>query len=98
MGRWRGCCAEISGIMEVSVKNKFFTRKFVPAVQIRRLRKGMVIEMELYRRVKKSKFPWLLFYIGLTIELLIVLVDKSNYINPFGLCVATAVQLQSMAL
>ncbi len=65
------------------MKNKFFTRKFVPAAQIRRLRKGMVIEMELYRRVKKSKFPWLLFYIGLTIELLIVLVDKSNYINPF---------------
>lgn len=38
--------------------------------------------MELYRKIKSSKFPWFLFYIGLTIELLIVIVDKSNYINP----------------
>lgn len=38
--------------------------------------------MELYRKIKSSKFPWLLFYIGLTVELLIVIVDKSNYINP----------------
>lgn len=38
--------------------------------------------MELYRRIKSGKFPWLLFYIGLTIELLIVIIDKSNYINP----------------
>lgn len=38
--------------------------------------------MELYRKLKRSKLPWLLFYIGLTIELLIVIVDKSNYINP----------------
>ena len=29
------------------MKNKFFTRKFVPAAQIRRLRKGMVIKMRL---------------------------------------------------
>jgi len=29
------------------VKNKFFTRKFAPAAQIRRLRKGMVISMKL---------------------------------------------------
>ncbi len=28
------------------MKNKFFTHKFVPAAQIRRLRKGMVIKME----------------------------------------------------
>ena len=38
--------------------------------------------MELYRRIKSGKLPWLLFYIGLTIELLIVIIDKSNYINP----------------
>ena len=31
--------------MKISVKNKFFTRKFVPAAQIRRLRKGIVINM-----------------------------------------------------
>lgn len=39
--------------------------------------------MELYRHIKSSKLPWFIFYIGLTIELLIVIVDKSNYINPF---------------
>lgn len=38
--------------------------------------------MELYRSIKKSRLPWFLFYAGLTIELLIVIVDKSNYINP----------------
>lgn len=38
--------------------------------------------MELYRNMKKSKLPWFLFYIGLTIELLIVIIDKSNYTNP----------------
>ena len=38
--------------------------------------------MELYRRVKDGKVPWYLFYIGLTIELLIVIVDKSSYTNP----------------
>jgi len=26
--------------------------------------------------------PWYLFYIGLTMELIIVIVDKSNYTNP----------------
>lgn len=30
----------------------------------------------------KKKIPQLLFYIGLTIELAIVIIDKSNYINP----------------
>ena len=38
--------------------------------------------MELYRSIKKSRLPWFLFYIGLSIELLIVIIDKSNYINP----------------
>lgn len=38
--------------------------------------------MELYRRVKRGKVPWYLFYIGLTIELLIVVIDKSNCTNP----------------
>lgn len=37
---------------------------------------------QLYRNAKKSRLPWLLFYAGLTIELLIVIIDKSNYINP----------------
>lgn len=37
----------------------------------------------IYRRLRdESPFPRLLFYIGLTIELLMVIVDKSNYINP----------------
>lgn len=37
----------------------------------------------LYRRLRdESRIPWLLFYLGLTIELLIVIVDKSNYTNP----------------
>lgn len=39
--------------------------------------------MEFYRKLKKSRVPWYLFYGGLTIELLIVIVDKSNLINPF---------------
>ncbi len=39
--------------------------------------------MEFYRKLKKSRLPWYLFYGGLTIELLIVVVDKSNLINPF---------------
>lgn len=38
--------------------------------------------MELYRNLKKSRLPWFLFYTGLTIELLMVIVDKSNYTNP----------------
>lgn len=38
--------------------------------------------MEFYKKVWKLKIPQLLFYIGLTIELGIVIIDKSNYINP----------------
>lgn len=38
--------------------------------------------LERYRSLKKSRLPWFLFYAGLTIELLIVIIDKSNYINP----------------
>lgn len=38
--------------------------------------------MEFYNKVWKIKIPQLLFYIGLTIELGIVIIDKSNYINP----------------
>lgn len=38
--------------------------------------------MDLYRKVWKRKIPQMLFYFGLTIELLIVIIDKSNYINP----------------
>lgn len=37
---------------------------------------------EIYHNIKKSRLPWFLFYAGLTIELLIAIVDKSNYINP----------------
>lgn len=38
---------------------------------------------DLYRRLRnESHLPRLLFYIGLTIELLMVIVDKSNYTNP----------------
>ncbi len=52
------------------MKNGFFTRKFVPAAQIRRLRKGMVINMELKitdnnfeAEVKESNLPVLVdFY------------------------------------
>lgn len=37
----------------------------------------------LYKRLRdESRIPGFLFYLGLTIELLIVIVDKSNYINP----------------
>lgn len=38
--------------------------------------------LERYRSIKKSRLPWFLFYAGLTIELLIVIIDKSNYTNP----------------
>ena len=38
--------------------------------------------MEWYRKMKNSRIPWFLFYAGLTIELIIVIIDKSNYINP----------------
>lgn len=37
---------------------------------------------DLYHGMWKRKVPQLLFYIGLTIELGMVIVDKSNYINP----------------
>lgn len=38
---------------------------------------------DLYRRLRdESPVPRFLFYIGLTIELLMVIIDKSNYINP----------------
>lgn len=38
---------------------------------------------DIYRRLREeSPVPRLAFYIGLTIELLMVIIDKSNYINP----------------
>lgn len=37
---------------------------------------------DFYHGMWKRKIPQLLFYIGLTIELGMVIVDKSNYINP----------------
>lgn len=37
----------------------------------------------LYRRLREeSRIPWFLFCAGLTIELLVVIVDKSSYTNP----------------
>lgn len=36
----------------------------------------------LYGILWKHRIPQLLFYIGLSIELMIVIIDKSNYINP----------------
>lgn len=47
----------------------------------KRVRKDGYV-MELYRKGKKSRLPWYLFYAGLTIELLIVIIDKSNFVNP----------------
>lgn len=38
--------------------------------------------MEFYNKVWKRKIPQLVFYIGLSIELGIVIIDKSSYINP----------------
>ena len=38
--------------------------------------------MEYYRKIRGSRLPWYLFYTGFTMELLIVILDKSNYINP----------------
>ena len=38
--------------------------------------------IELYRSIKKSRLPGFVFYIGLTAELLIVIIDKSSLINP----------------
>ncbi|MCX4338444.1 MAG: hypothetical protein OSJ72_02250 [Lachnospiraceae bacterium] len=38
---------------------------------------------DLYRRLRdESPLPRLIFYIGFTIELLMVIVDKSNFVNP----------------
>lgn len=43
----------------------------------------MIKVWTLYRRLREeSRIPWLLFYVGLTIELLVVIIDKSNYTNP----------------
>lgn len=47
---------------------------------VRRKRRRMMSER--FRSIKESRLPWFLFYIGLSIELLIVIIDKSNYINP----------------
>lgn len=38
--------------------------------------------VELYHKIRESKLPKLLFYVGLTIELVMVIIDKSNYVNP----------------
>lgn len=43
---------------------------------------GTQMMQNLYRKLRDSRLPWFLFYAGLTLELLIVIVDKSNYINP----------------
>lgn len=45
-------------------------------------RSGTQMMQNLYRKLRDSRIPWFLFYVGLTLELLIVIVDKSNYINP----------------
>ena len=45
-------------------------------------RNGTQMMQNLYRKLRDSRIPWFLFYVGLTLELLIVIVDKSNYINP----------------
>ena len=42
----------------------------------------MQMIQSLYRKLRESRLPWFLFYAGLTLELLIVIVDKSNYTNP----------------
>ena len=36
----------------------------------------------IYNKIWQKKIPQLLFYVGLTIELGMVIIDKSNYINP----------------
>ncbi len=38
--------------------------------------------MALYQKLWAKKIPQLVFYLGLTIELAMVIIDKSNYINP----------------
>lgn len=45
-------------------------------------RSGAQMMQNVYRKLRDSRLPWFLFYVGLTLELLIVIVDKSNYINP----------------
>ena len=37
---------------------------------------------DFYGKVWERKIPQLLFYVALTIELGMVIIDKSNYINP----------------
>lgn len=40
--------------------------------------------IQIYKRLRdESRIPWFLFYAGLTIELLMVIIDKSNYTNPY---------------
>ncbi len=40
--------------------------------------------IQIYKRFRdESRIPWFLFYAGLTIELLMVIIDKSNYTNPY---------------
>lgn len=40
--------------------------------------------IRIYKRFRdESRIPWFLFYAGLTIELLMVIIDKSNYTNPY---------------
>ncbi len=47
------------------------------------IRNGERMIQTLYKRLRdESRVPWLVFYIGLTIEILMVIVDKSNYTNP----------------
>lgn len=43
---------------------------------------GRIQLQTVYRKLWCRRIPQLIFYIALTIELLIVIVDKSNYINP----------------
>lgn len=67
----RGCC----GVNSVRKKRHIFGA----------VRFGMEGNMRknIYRRLREeSPVPRLAFYIGLTIELLMVMIDKSNYINP----------------
>lgn len=36
----------------------------------------------IYKKITESRLPWLLFYLGFTIELGMVIVDKSNISIP----------------
>lgn len=38
--------------------------------------------VEQYGKIRESRLPWMFFYVGLTIELVMVIIDKSNYVNP----------------